>query len=133
MAVSHTTAEPATCPKSRGLDAGWRSPISIGRNTVLHTQPPSRMLRGAMVVLGTLGTLALVWTLGRLIRAEDEFSLRIHLAALGVAFGTLAVCLVSGDLLVRAGFVDDVSFGAIWMGMLVIWWLSIVITTRYYQ
>jgi hypothetical protein len=110
----------------------WLSAM-LAATRVLHTQPPSRMLRGAMVVLGTLGTLALVWTLGRLIRAEDEFSLRIHLAALGVAFGTLAVCLVSGDLLVRAGFVDDVSFGAIWMGMLVIWWLSIVITTRYYQ
>ena len=105
----------------------------LAATRVLHTQPPSRMLRGAMVVLGTLGTLPLVWTLGRLIRAEDEFSRRIHLAALGVAFGALAVCLVSGDLLVRAGFIDDVSFGAIWMGMLVIWWLSIVITTRYYQ
>jgi hypothetical protein len=128
--------QPASRLRLLGHVAGsalvWLSAM-LAATRVLHTQPPSRMLRGAMVVLGTLGTLALVWTLGRLIRAEDEFSLRIHLAALGVAFGTLAVCLVSGDLLVRAGFVDDVSFGAIWMGMLVIWWLSIVITTRYYQ
>jgi hypothetical protein len=86
-----------------------------------------------MVALAVLTALPLAWTIARLIQAHDEFSRRVHIVALAVAFTASVLLVVAADFLQRAGFVGDLSLSTIWIGMLVIWWFSIFVTTRYYQ
>jgi hypothetical protein len=100
---------------------------------VLSADPASVVVRGAMVALAVAGVLPWAWVIARVIRVQDEFSRRVHLVALSIAFGVTALLLFTAMFLQQAEFVDDVSLPAILGTMMVVWWLSIVVTTRYYR
>jgi hypothetical protein len=100
---------------------------------VLRGHPQSAVLRSAMVMLAIGGVLPWTWVLARVIRAQDEFSRRLHLVALSIAFGATALLVFTAMFLQEAGFIDYVSLPAILGTMMVVWWLSIVVTTRYYR
>jgi hypothetical protein len=100
---------------------------------VLSAEPSSAIVRGAMVALAVAGVLPWTWVIARVIRAQDEFSRRVHLIALSIAFGVTALLVFTAMFLQHAGFLDYVSLPAILGTMMVVWWLSIVITTRYYR
>jgi hypothetical protein len=99
---------------------------------VLGGDPTSVPLRAGMVVLALAGFLYLVWVLTRVIQAQDEFSRRLHLVALAVAFGITGVFVFTALLLQHAHFIYYVPLWMILAAMVVTWWLSIVVTTRYY-
>ncbi len=100
---------------------------------VLNGHPPSALLRGAVVVLAVGGGLPWIWVLARVIRAQDEFSRRLHLVALSIAFGATALLVFTAMFLQAAGFIDFVSLPAILGTMMMTWWLSILVTSRYYR
>jgi hypothetical protein len=100
---------------------------------VLRTEPASAVVRGAMVALAVAGVLPWAWVVARVIRAQDEFSRRLHLIALSFAFGATALLLFTAMFLQKAAFIDYVSLPPILGTMMVVWWLSIVVTTRYYR
>ena len=100
---------------------------------VLSAEPASVVVRGAMVALAVAGVLPWAWVIARVIRVQDEFSRRVHLVALSIAFGVTALLLFTAMFLQQADFVDYVSLPAILGTMMVVWWLSIVVTTRYYR
>ena len=56
-----------------------------------------------------------------------------HIAALALAFAVSVVALFITDLLQRAGFVSYVPLEWTWIGMMVIWWPSILVVDRYYR
>lgn len=100
---------------------------------VLNEEPSSRWLRAAMVALAVIGFAAWMWSSFVAIRAQDEFTQRLHLIALAGAFGVTALAAFGADFIQRAGFVDDVPTSALWMGMVLTWWLSMFITHRFYR
>jgi hypothetical protein len=106
---------------------------SLIASRVLSGEPESAVLRGAMVALAVSGVLPWIWVLARVIRAQDEFSRRLHLVALAIAFGATGFLVFTAMFLQQAGFVDYVSLPAMLGTMMVTWWLSIVVTTRYYR
>ena len=100
---------------------------------VLDRHPQSAAVRVLLVGLGALGCVAGAWTLRRLIVTRDEYSRRVHIAALALAFAVSVVALFVTDLMQRAGFVSYVPLEWTWIGMMVIWWPSIVVVDRYYR
>jgi hypothetical protein len=110
----------------------WAGSITVSAR-VLAGHPESAALRAAMAALTIVGFLPWIWVVARMILAEDEFSQRIHFYALGFAFALTGVFVVAADVLRRAGFIDYVSLPTILAWMVVTWWLSIVLTARYYR
>ncbi len=110
----------------------WAGTITVSAR-VLAGHPESAGLRAAMAALAIVGFLPWIWVVARMILAEDEFSQRIHFYALGIAFGLTGVFVMAADVLRRAGFIDYVSLPTILAWMVVTWWLSIVLTARYYR
>jgi len=110
----------------------WVVTMLIATRT-LHTRPSSVALRVAMVALGVGGVLPWLVSVGRLIMTQDEFTVRVHLVAIAMTCAATGVLLLAGDYLQTAGFLGFVPLQHIWMGMVALWWLSIVITSRYYR
>ena len=110
----------------------WFITLFIATRT-LHTHPSSLALRIAMVAVGVGGFLPWLVSISRLIMAQDEFSVRVHLVAIAMTCATTAVLLLTGDYLQMAGFLGYVPLQRIWMAMGVVWWLWIVIASRYYR
>jgi hypothetical protein len=110
----------------------WATTAVVSSMT-LKGHPESAALRATMVALGVGGFLAWLVSVARLIFLQDEFSQRIHLVSIALACGATAVLLLTGDLLQTAGFLGPVPLQGIWMTMAVLWWLGIVIATRYYR
>jgi hypothetical protein len=53
--------------------------------------------------------------------------------AAALAFAATMTLLLTGDLLQSAGLVGYVPLDALWMLMIVIWWLSMIAVSRYYR
>lgn len=100
---------------------------------VLSRDPASPVLRGAMVVIAVLGFASWILATAYSIRAQDEFNQRVHLVALAWAFAITGLFVCASDMLMRAHFVDYVSLLTVWVVMVVTWWLSMMITARYYR
>jgi len=100
---------------------------------ILKHHPQTVWLRGAAVALAIAGFATWLVFTARAIRSENEFTRRIHLVALSIAFAVTALFLFVSDMLQRAGFLDYVSLMTIFMVMLASWWISIVIAMRYYR
>jgi hypothetical protein len=100
---------------------------------VLDRHPESAAVRGLLVALGALGCGTCAWTLRRLIVNQDEYSRRVHISALALAFAISLGALFITDLMLRAGFVSYVPLEWMWIGMIVIWWPCIFIVDRYYR
>jgi hypothetical protein len=99
----------------------------------LHHHPKSLTIRAGAVAIGLLGFIPWQLATAKSIRLQDEFTLRIHLIALGIAFAVTNTLVFAANLLVFAGFIDYVPLMYIWFGMFIIWWLAIMMTARYYR
>jgi hypothetical protein len=100
---------------------------------VLSSDPASAALRASMVALPMAGLVYWIWVLTRVIGSHDEFSRRIHLIALAVAYGLTAFLTFAAMFLQMAGFIDYVSLPTMLATMVATWWLSLLVTTRYYR
>ena len=100
---------------------------------ILHRHPSSVAVRMAMVAIGVGGFLPWLISVGRLIMAQDEFSVRVHLVAIAFTCAATAVLLMTGGYLQTAGLLGYVALRNIWIGMGILWWLSIVIASWYYR
>ena len=105
----------------------------IGAYKILDREPGGLATRAGAVALAMAGFLPWVWMVSRAIMAEDEFTRRTHFIALAWAFAATSVFVVGADLLVRAHFVDYVAPMHIWMFMIGGWWISMMLTARYYR
>ena len=95
--------------------------------------PHSWPVRAVLVAIGIGGFLPIVFVYARSIRMQDEFNQRIHLIALGVAFAAIAAISYSADMLEQAGFIAHVPGGGVWALMVAVWFISMIVTQRYYR
>jgi hypothetical protein len=105
----------------------------VAATWILESEPQSIAVRAAAVVLGLAGFLPWIWMASRAIVAQDEFTRRIHFIALAWAFAATGVFILGADLMVRARFMDYLSLMTIWLFMIVAWWVSLMLTARYYR
>ena len=71
--------------------------------------------------------------ISKVIAEQDEFTFRIHLVAIAVTFALTGVASYACDFLEKAGFIPELPFTALWPAMVVVWWISIMATARYYR
>jgi hypothetical protein len=110
----------------------WGTTFAVA-SRILHHHPASVKLRAAAVIIGVLGFVSWPLATAKLIRAQDEFTRRIHLIALAIAFVATGLFLFTTDLLQRAGFINYVSLMTIWLVMLGAWCLAIMGAEWYYR
>jgi hypothetical protein len=114
-----------------GAVALWGTTYAVAAR-ILHHPGASAKLRAAAVVIATLGFIPYPLATAKLIRMHYEFTRRVHLIALAIAFVATALFIFVADLLWRAGFVDYVSLMTIWLVMLGVWWVALAGTSWYY-
>ncbi len=102
-------------------------------NMILAGDPEAFRARLAAILLATAGFVPWIWTVAKVIAAQDEFTRRIHYIALSWAFGATGALVMLADLLVRARFLDYLPLMDIWIFMIIAWWVSIVATSRYFR
>jgi hypothetical protein len=110
----------------------WVIAMSVARR-VLDRDPIAAPLRAAIVAVAIGAFLAFAVAMVRFIGTLDEFSRRMQLTAVAVAFVVTAAAILAADLLQSAGFLGYVPLDAVWMLMLVVWWLSMIVVSRYYR
>src|SRR5688500_16788674 len=84
------------------------------------------------VVLGVLLWLPMIAVVTLLIRRGDEFERRLHLIAIAIAFGATQLLINALDWLVRAHFMSPPPLSVLWLAIAVLWFMSIMMTKRYY-
>lgn len=89
--------------------------------------------RAALVVVGFGGFVPVVFLYAKSIRLQDEFSQRVHLVALAIAFAVLAVISYGVDLLHQAHFIAQPPSTGLWALMVAVWFVSMLITPRFYR
>ncbi len=104
-----------------------------GAARFLHGDALSLPARIGLVAIAIGGFLPWVYVIARVIAAQDEFTLRIHLAAIAVTFALTGVASYACDFLEKAGFIPELPVSALWMAMVVVWWISIMATARFYR
>ena len=90
-------------------------------------------MRVALVVVGIGGFLPVVFVYAKSIRMQDEFNQRIHYIALSIAFALTAVVSYASDLLCQAGFIPQFPSTGLWALMVVIWFIAMIVTPRFYR
>lgn len=115
-----------------GTTALWAMTYAVALR-ILHHHPGNVRLRATAVIIGVLGFIPWQLAVAKLIRMHDEFTRRIHLIALSVAFAATGLFIFTTDLLQRAGLVDYILLRTIWLVMLVTWWLASMGAEWYYR
>ena len=100
---------------------------------MLRHHPTNVWERGGLVLLAVLGFLSWAWSLGKLIRLQNEFERRIHLVALAIAFVVNILFIFTANMLQLAGFIDWLSLQTIWLVMFFTWFVSMWATSWYYR
>lgn len=100
---------------------------------MLHHHEASGKFRATAVLIGVVGLVLWQLATAKLIRIHDEFTRRIHLIALAIAFAATGLFIFTTDLLQRAGFIDFILMRTIWLVMLCTWWLAIMGAGWYYR
>jgi hypothetical protein len=95
--------------------------------------PESLPMRIALVVVGIGGFLPVMLVYAKSIRMQDEFNQRIHYIALSVAFALTATLSYASDMLSQAGFIPPVPATGLWALMVAIWFLTMIVTPRFYR
>ena len=95
--------------------------------------PASLPMRIVLVVVGVGGFLPVMYVYAKSIRMQDEFNQRIHLVALAVAFALIAILSYSSDLLHQAGFIPQLPATGLWALMVMVWFVTMIVTPRYYR
>jgi hypothetical protein len=93
----------------------------------------SLAMRVALVAIGIAGFLPWVYVSAKAILAQDEFNQRLHFIALSLAFAVTGVASFACDFLRNGGFIPELPVSNLWMAMVVIWWISMLATSRYYR
>ena len=109
----------------------WAATLIAANRTI--DADPSRTIRILAVLVGVAGVLPWIWMAARAMVKQDEFTQRIHFVAVAWAFAVTGVFVYATDLSTKAHLVDYVSYTTIWLVMVVTWWLSILLTARYYR
>jgi hypothetical protein len=107
--------------------------LVVGIALASRTQPRGSALR---IAAAALESLAFGWIAARSVlrvRRLDELQQRIHLTAIAISF------TLTGVVLVAAGFFDRAGLGwrpwgaELWVGMVLVWWLAVVVLNRRYR
>jgi hypothetical protein len=105
----------------------------VASKTESFGHPQSLVMRIALVAIGIGGFLPLVLVYAKSIRMQDEFNQRIHYLALSVAFALTAVVSYASDLLSQARFIPPLPSTGLWALMVVIWFITLIVTPRLYR
>jgi hypothetical protein len=105
----------------------------LASKTDTFGHPDTLAMRVALVVVGIGGFLPVVYVYARSIRMQDEFNQRIHYIALSIAFALTAVVSYASDLLFQAGFIPQFPSTGLWALMVVIWFVAMIVTPRFYR
>jgi hypothetical protein len=111
----------------------WSATFLATKSDWLTARATSVPARAALVVVGIGGFLPTVFLYAKSIRLQDEFNQRVHLVALAVAFATLGVVSYSVDLLHQAQFIPQPPSAGLWAVMIVVWFVSMFVTPRFYR
>ena len=103
----------------------------IGGSALIETGTTSGRVAGAVV--GTLTWLPMMIMIWLIIRAGDEFSRRVHLLAISLAFGGAMLLLMAAHWFTAAKLVDYVSYMELWIVIGIMWLVSMFIAKRYYE
>ena len=95
--------------------------------------PGSAAMRLALVAVGVGGFLPVLFLYAKAIRMQDEFNQRIHYIALSIAFALTAVVSYASDLLYQAAFIPQFPSTGLWALMVVIWFVAMIVTPRFYR
>jgi hypothetical protein len=91
------------------------------------------LTRAAAVVVGVAGMLPWMWVVFSIIRHGDEFVRRLHLIALGFAFGGALVLLVALNWLVRAEFMYPPDLMIVLFGCFILWFVAVMGVKLYFE
>jgi hypothetical protein len=91
------------------------------------------LTRAAAVVVGVAGMLPWMWVVFSIIRHGDEFVRRLHLIALGFAFGGALVLLVALNWLVRAEFMYPPDLMIVLFGCFILWFVALMGVKLYFE
>jgi hypothetical protein len=89
--------------------------------------------RVAAVAVGVLGWIPLLVFTATAIRRGDEFSRRIHLVAIALAFAAALLLISLCDWLAKADFVPPLRLDILWLAIAVTWVVSLIATKRHYE
>jgi hypothetical protein len=95
--------------------------------------PASLGMRITPLIVGVGGFLPVILVSAKSIRMQDEFNQRIHYIALSIAFAVTAAVSYASDLLSWAGFIPQLPSTGLWALMVVIWFVSMTVTPRFYR
>jgi hypothetical protein len=95
--------------------------------------PASLAMRIALVVVGVGGFLPVVFVYAKSIRMQDEFNQRIHYIALSIAFAFTGALSYASDLVHQAGFIPEIPSTGLWGLMVAVWFVSMIVTPRFYR
>jgi len=90
-------------------------------------------MRITPLIVGVGGFLPVILVYAKSIRMQDEFNQRIHYIALSIAFAVTAAVSYASDLLSWAGFIPQLPSTGLWALMVVIWFVSMTVTPRFYR
>lgn len=88
------------------------------------------------IAAAVLESLCFGWIVARSVlsvRRLDELQQRIHLAAIAVSFAATGAVLVAIDLFAKAGLVWHPEGALFWVGMVLVWWIAVVVLNRRYR
>lgn len=105
------------------------APIAASR--LIHTGTLAGRI-GA-VALGTFGWIPIIYVIYSIIRQGDEFVRRIHLVAIAMAFAGAFVLISLLDWLVRADWIQRPSLSVVWLGIAILWVVSLLICKRHFE
>jgi hypothetical protein len=89
--------------------------------------------RAALAAIGIAGFLPWVFVSAKAILAQDEFNQRIHFVALSIAFAVIGTASFACGFLRNAGLIPELPFSDLWIAMVMVWWISMFLTSRYYR
>lgn len=99
----------------------------------VKSQPKGTPLK---IAAAALESLAFGWIVARSVlsvRRLDELQQRIHLVAIAISFAVTGAALVALDFLAKAGAAGRPGGAELWIGMVIVWWISVVVLNRRYR
>ena len=99
----------------------------------VKSQPRGTPIR---IAAAALESIAFGWIVARSVlsvRRLDELQQRIHLIAIATSFAATGVVLVALDFFAKAGAAWRPGGAETWIGMVAVWWISVVVLNRRYR
>jgi len=105
----------------------------VGIAFAVKHQPKGSSLKIAGAVLQSIGFGWIVVRSVLSVRKLDELQQRIHLIAIAVSFAATGVMLVAVDLFAKAGWAWRPEGALMWVGMVLVWWVAVLVLNRRYR